>query len=155
MSKIKKTLLIIGILFIVIQLIQPTRNNDNWKVLPSDITKVYVVPDSILDIFKNSCYDCHSNNTRYPWYSYIQPGGWWLAHHIKQGKLDLNFSEFGDYTKRKQQNKLRAIMSSVDSGSMPIPAYTILHSDAKLTKAQKTLINDWVNNLKDSLSKTN
>ncbi len=151
----KKVLLGLLIGFVAIQFIQPAHNNNNGQVLPTDITKLYAVPDRVVDILKNACYDCHSNNTRYPWYYYIQPGGWWMASHIKKGKADLNFSEFGRYSKRKQQNKFRSIGKSLDEGTMPIGAYTIIHTDAKLTKDQKALVTEWVNKTRDSLSKTN
>ena len=145
MSWIKKVLLALLVVFIVIQFIQPTHNNNKGQVLTTDITNTLQVPDSILDILKNSCYDCHSNNTRYPWYSYIQPGGWWLASHIRKGKADLNFNDFGGYSKRKQQNKLRSIGKTIEDETMPIPVYIILHADAKLTKDQKALVLDWIN----------
>ncbi len=155
MRLVKKILLVILIVFVAIQFIQPAHNNNNGQVLPTDITKIVPVPDRVVDIFKNSCYDCHSNNTRYPWYSYIQPGGWWMASHIKKGKADLNFNEFGSYSNRKQQNKLRSIAESIEDGSMPIPAYTIIHTDAKLSKDQKKLVLDWTSKTKDSLSLNN
>ena len=90
-----------------------------------------------MDVFKNSCYDCHSNNTRYPWYVNIQPMGWVMARHIKKGKENLNFSEFGTYSKRKQANKLRAIATSIKDGSMPLSSYTIMHTDAKLCEEEE------------------
>ncbi|MGI8634006.1 MAG: heme-binding domain-containing protein [Segetibacter sp.] len=74
---------------------------------------------------------------------------------MEEGKQNLNFSEFGRYSKRKQQNKLRSIAKSVEDETMPIGAYTILHGDAKLSKDKKELIVDWVNRTRDSLSKTN
>lgn len=109
------------------------------------------VPENVLGILKNSCYDCHSNNTRYPWYVNIQPLGWLMANHIKDGKADLNFSEFGTYSKRKQANKLRAIAESIKEGSMPISSYTIMHAEAKLNEENKKLIMDWVSHTKDSM----
>lgn len=154
MSWKKKILFGLLIVFVAIQFIQPAHNTST-QILPMDITKLYPLPEQVGAVLKNACYDCHSNNTRYPWYSSIEPGGWWMASHIKNGKTDLNFSEFGSYSKRKQQNKFRSIAKSIDEGSMPIGAYTIIHTDAKLTTDQKALITDWANKMKDSLSKTN
>ncbi len=154
MSWKKNIFLGLLIIFITIQFIQASHNS-NTQVLPTDITNQYPIPEGVTAILKNSCYDCHSNNTRYPWYSYIQPGGWWMASHIKNGKADLNFSEFGSYSKRKQQNKFRSIAKSIDEGSMPIGAYTIIHTNAKLKKDQKTLVTDWANRTRDSITKTN
>jgi len=154
MGLFKKILLVILIVFIAIQFIIPARNTSG-QVLPTDITKTVNIPDKVLDVFKNSCYDCHSNNTRYPWYVNIQPMGWVMASHIKNGKENLNFSEFGSYSKRKQANKLRSIGKRIKDGSMPLPSYTIMHTDAKLSPENKKLITDWVSDTKDSIDKNN
>ena len=150
MKVLKKILLVLLVLFIVIQFIRPARNTSG-QVLPTDITKTVAVPDKVLDILKNSCYDCHSNDTRYPWYVNIQPMGWMMARHVKNGKANLNFSEFGGYSQRKQANKLRAIGMSIMEGSMPISSYTILHTDAKLNPDDKKIISKWASDTKDSL----
>ncbi len=154
MNFFKKIMLVILVVFIAIQFIRPTHNKSG-QVLPTDITKKANVPDKVLDVFKNACYDCHSNNTRYPWYVNIQPMGWIMARHIKEGKENLNFNDFGSYSKRKQANKLRAIAESIKDGSMPISSYTIMHTDAKLTEENKKLISDWVANTRDSMELKN
>ena len=152
MKLYKKILLALLIVFIAIQFIQPA-HNISGQVLPTDITKTVNVPDKVLDIFKNACYDCHSNNTRYPWYVHIQPMGWMMARHIKSGKDNLNFNDFGSYSKRKQANKLRAIETSIKEGAMPLSSYVSMHTDARLSAEDKNLITDWVSVAKDSLSK--
>ena len=154
MNLFKKILLVILIVFIAIQFIIPARNTSG-QVLPTDITKTVNIPDKVLDVFKNSSYDCHSNNTRYPWYVNIQPFGWILAGHIKNGKENLNFSEFGAYSERKQANKLKSIKLRIKDGSMPLPSYTIMHTDAKLSIEDKNLINDWATKTKDSIDAKN
>ncbi|MDQ6756916.1 MAG: heme-binding domain-containing protein [Bacteroidota bacterium] len=150
MRILKKILMGLFIVFIIIQFIRPAHNTSG-QVLPTDITKIINVPGNILSVLKNSCYDCHSNNTRYPWYINIQPMGWIMANHIKDGKANLNFSEFGSYSKRKQANKLRAIAKSINDGSMPISSYTIMHTDAKLSEENKKNITNWVTHTKDSM----
>src|SRR2546430_458063 len=105
MHRKRKWLLIFIVAFILIQFIQPARNK-NGQVLQTDITRIVTVPPTIKAILETACYDCHSNNTRYPWYANIQPGGWWLAKHIRDGKDEINFSEFGSYSPRRQANKL-------------------------------------------------
>ena len=140
--------------FVVIQFIQPTRNKSDM-VLPTDITNTVTVPSKVLNIMKNSCFNCHSNNTRYPWYSFIQPGAWWMASHIRKGKADLNFSEFGVYSNRKQQSKLQAIANSIKDETMPISSYALLHKSVKLTIDDKAIIRSWVDATKDSLSLSN
>jgi hypothetical protein len=154
MSRLKKILLVILIAFIAIQFIQPARN-ESGQVLPTDISKVYNIPDQVQTVIKNACYDCHSNNTNYPWYANIQPVGWILARHIKNGKAELNFSEFGDYSSRKQRSKLNSIAKTIEDGTMPLSSYTLIHKNAILTKEEKALIIDWANTTKDSLSLKN
>lgn len=151
MSRKKKILLAIVGVFIVIQFIRPARNVSK-QVLPTDITKLYAVPDSVQHVLKLACYDCHSNNTYYPWYVNIQPFGWLLAKHIKDGKAELNFSDFGSYPPRKQRNKLQGIANSVRDDDMPIASYTMMHPSARLSSTQKALLMDWALKTKDSLT---
>ncbi|MBA4139838.1 MAG: heme-binding domain-containing protein [Segetibacter sp.] len=153
MSILKKILLVLLLVFIAMQFIRPARNIG--QVGQADIANRLMVPGSVEGILKTSCYDCHSNNTRYPWYANIQPMGWVLANHIKDGKDDLNFNEFGTYTKRRQLSKLKAIGSSVKEGTMPLPSYTLLHQDAILSKEEKTLVTDWATKTRDSLEAKN
>ena len=152
MKRIFKKILIIGlVIFLLMQLYQPARNKDDGVVLPSHITKLYLVPDSVQVIFAATCYDCHSNNTKYPWYSYIQPARFMMEKHIINGKKDLNFSEFGNYSKRRQESKFESIIKQVRSGEMPLTSYTILHKNSRLTAAQKETIINWI----DSIFKSN
>ena len=151
MSRFKKILLAIFIGFIAIQFAQPARNT-NGQVLATDITKVVFVPDSVHTILKRACYDCHSNNTHYPFYAYIQPFGWLLNRHIQDGKKQLNFSEFNSMPKRRQASKLKSIASQIKDEAMPLPQYTLLHKNAILNKTEKDLIINWANTTKDSLA---
>ncbi len=145
MKKIYRRILIIGVVIILLmQFYQPARNKDNGQMLPSHITNLYNVPDNVKIIFANSCYDCHSNNTRYPWYSYIQPARLIMDTHIRNGKKELNFSEFGNYSQRRQESKLESIIKQVKSGEMPLFSYTILHKNAKLTAIEKQTIISWI-----------
>lgn len=142
MNTSKKILLIVLAGFIVIQLIQPARNT-NGQVLPADISKVVFMPENVESLLREACYDCHSNHTRYPWYSYVQPVGWILARHISNGKAELNFSDFGSYSKRRQQSKLKAIADQVKDDEMPLVSYRFMHSEARLSKREKSIIIDW------------
>jgi len=150
MRLFKNILLALFIVFILIQFIRPAPNTSG-QVSPADISKAVIVPDSVADIFKSSCYDCHSNNTRYPWYVNMQPVGWMMARHVNTGKGNLNLNEFAAYSQRKQANKLKAIAASIRDGSMPLASYTILHKDAKLNQHQKDLIINWAIHAKDSV----
>ena len=154
MKYLKKILLAFLILFIGIQFIRPVRN-ESGQVLTTDITNTFNMPDSVLSVLKTSCYDCHSNNTNYPWYSNIQPVAWLLDSDVKNGKDNLNFSDFGSYTKRRQQSKLRSIVSQIQDNKMPISNYTTMHKNAVLTTRNKALITSWLNKTRDSLSSLN
>ena len=121
-------------------------------MLETDISKAVSIPDSVQMILKRACYDCHSNNTIYPFYAYIQPIGWLLNSHIEEGKSQLNFSDFGSLPKRRQASKLKSIANQIKDGAMPLPAYAMLHKNAVLGKTDKDLIINWANNTKDTLS---
>lgn len=146
----KKIGLIILVVLTGIQFIQPARN-ENGQALPSDISRIILIPSNVQLILQTACYDCHSNHTNYPWYTYVQPIGWMLNNHIKDGKKELNFSEFGSYSRRRQLSKLKSIVSQVKDDEMPLASYAMLHRKARLTKEQKALITDWTQNAKDSL----
>ena len=154
MRLIKKIGLVLLFVFIAIQFIQPSRNKSG-QVLPTDITKLFAIPDSVQVILKNACYDCHSNNTNYPWYVNIQPMGSLMARHIRQGKAALNFSEFGSNSTRKQLSKLTGITNSIRDDIMPISSYKWMHKSARLTKDEAALLINWVQQSKDSLAAKN
>ncbi len=150
----RKILLALLIAFAGIQFIQPVRNKSG-RILSTDISKMVAIPDSVQTFLKNACYDCHSNNTNYPWYVKIQPMGWLMAKHIRQGKEVLNFSEFGAYSNRKQQSKLKAIANSIKDNTMPLRSYLLLHRSSKLSLDDKTVLLDWISKTKDSLTLIN
>jgi hypothetical protein len=150
MRRLKKILLGLLIVFIVIQFIQPAHNESNER-LPTDMTKTINTPANVQHILKTACYDCHSNHTNYPWYSRVQPFGWLLANHIKEGKAELNFSEFGSYSRRRQISKLNGVANSIKDGTMPLSSYSLIHKNDRLSKENKTLLIDWATRTKDSL----
>ncbi len=153
MRRAKKILLTLLIVFIAMQFIQPAHNKSE-KVLATDFTKAYSVPDSIQLILKKACYDCHSNSSGYPWYSNIQPVAWMMARHISNGKEKLNFSDFGSYSSRRQISKLKDIANQIKTDEMPIGSYKLMHKNARLSQIEKKLIMDWMNTTADSLSAT-
>jgi len=151
MSLIKKILLVSGVILIAIQFIQPSHNKSD-RLLSTDISKMFIVPDSVQALLKMACYDCHSSNTNYPWYSNIQPGGWFMSNHIKDAKKELNFSEFGSYSLRRQLSKLDGISNSVRDDIMPLRSYKLMHRQAQLSSNEKRIIYKWTEQLIDSLS---
>lgn len=142
MNLTKKVFLGAGLIFVVIQFIQPAKNKTEYA-LSSDISKVLSIPDTIQTILRNACYDCHSNKTNYPFYANIQPAGWLMAYHIKKAKNMLNFSEFGTYSQRRQSSKLDDIDNSIKDEIMPLKSYRIMHKPARLSKDEKSLLIDW------------
>ena len=147
----KRLLITILLLLMLIQLMPKPTKNLSDTLSANDITQKFTVPDTVQSILRASCFDCHSNNTVYPWYSKVQPVAWWLNRHIEEGKRELNFSEFASYPLKRQYRKLSKIKDEVNDGGMPLPSYTIIHRYAKLDESQKNIIANWVNTLQDSL----
>lgn len=144
----------LGIL-IVIVLLQfiPTKKNQTSIVSSNSIEQKYNTPKNVQAILKKACFDCHSNNTVYPWYSHIQPIGFWLNNHINEGKEELNFSEFNSYENKKARKKMEKVISSQEKGWMPLSSYTLIHKDATLTSTEKTIIIDWAKSVQQLLIK--
>ena len=147
---LKRTFQILLLAFIVIQFIRPAKNKSDG-ISANDITKAYPVPENVQAILKSSCYDCHSNNTVYPWYSQIQPVAWWLNNHIQDGKKELNFSEFASYRIGRQYRKLDEVNKQVKEDEMPLESYLWIHKYAKLDDAQKLTLANWVTSVRDSI----
>ncbi len=147
---IKISLTVIGVVFIIIQLV-PRDHNESGVMPANDISKIYAVPVNVGAILKRSCYDCHSNNTDYPFYARIQPMRYLMDGHVRQGKEELNFNDFGTYSSRKQRSKLRAIGESLEEGSMPLSSYTLIHRNAILSKEDEAILMNWVKLINDSL----
>ncbi len=147
---LKKIGLILLLIFIVIQFI-PTNRNLSTQVLKDDFITTFNPPKNIATKLKISCYDCHSNNTYYPWYNKIQPIAWFLENHINEAKKELNFSEFGNYSNRRQKSKLKSIISQIKDNEMPLKSYTIMHKDAIITDKRKKQIIIWIENLKHTI----
>mgnify|MGYP003632617236 FL=1 len=135
---------------IVIQFF-PITLNESDTVPQSDFMVVNQVPATIKNRLQVSCYDCHSNNTDYPWYSKIQPSAWYLEDHIQEGKDELNFNEWAEYSDRRKNSKLRSIISQIEEDKMPLDSYTLIHRDAILSDEDKRMIIDYMTALKDSL----
>lgn len=146
MKTIKIIVLFLLVALLGIQMIPIELNQSN--VVPNeDLLVLYEAPQNIEVIFKTSCYDCHSNNTVYPWYGKIQPFAWVLQDHIENGKEELNFNEFGSYSKRRKKNKLNSIASQIRDGKMPLDSYTFVHRDSKLSEQEEDEVLAWIENL--------
>lgn len=146
---LKKILIGLLVIFVIAQAFRPVKNNSGDKT--KDISVSYVVPEDVKAILAKACNDCHSNNTRYPWYAEVQPAAWWLSDHIKDGKRHMNFNEFDGYRIAKQYKKLEECIKEVKEGDMPLSSYTIIHKDAILTDAEKQTLFNWCEVIRDSI----
>lgn len=149
-SIIKKIAIGVAVLLIIIQFFG-VKENINPLASENSIVQHYDVPDNIQNILKTSCYDCHSNNTNYPWYSKIQPVKWWLANHVNEGKEKLNFDEFYSYSTKRKLHKLDEVIETIKDNEMPLKSYMLIHGDAKLTVNDKSELEAWVKNLKNEI----
>ncbi|WP_432411313.1 heme-binding domain-containing protein [Rasiella sp. SM2506] len=136
--------------FVVIQFI-PVNYNQSETVPQTDFMLVNKVPAAVEKSLQVSCYDCHSNNTQYPWYNKIQPATWYLEDHIKHGKEELNFNEWDTYSDRRKSSKLRSIIKQIENGEMPLDSYTLIHGDAVLSKEQQTEVIKYMTDLKETI----
>ncbi|MCC8407770.1 heme-binding domain-containing protein [Mucilaginibacter sp. UR6-1] len=142
-SAVKMILSMAAVILVVIQFL-PRAHNEGRIVPANDINGVLDVPGNVQVVLKTACYDCHSNNTRYPAYAMIQPVRMMLDRHVAEGKKNLNFNDFATYSARKQNSKLRAIAESLDEGTMPLASYTLIHRNAILSVKEKALLQNWV-----------
>ena len=150
MKIVKIIAVILLVVFVGIQFI-PTKRNQSNVVPETDFMLVNNVPETIQKKLQISCYDCHSNNTQYPWYNMVQPVAWFMQNHIKEGKKELNFNEWADYSDRRKKSKLKSIISQIEDNEMPLDSYTLIHKDAIFSDTEKQEIIEWVTQLKDSI----
>jgi hypothetical protein len=150
MKIVKIIAVVLLVAFVGIQFV-PTERNQSDVVPKTDFMLVNSVPDHIKSKLQTSCYDCHSNNTQYPWYNKVQPIAWFLEDHIKEGKAELNFNEWDSLSNRRKKSKLRSIIKQIESGEMPMASYTLIHREASFSEAEKQELIQWVERLKDSI----
>lgn len=148
LSIIKKILVVLTIALVAIQFFPTTRNISTGAPGPNDITVMYPTPPAVKAILAESCYDCHSDNTRYPWYTNVQPVGWWMQQHVDEGVSKFNFSRFGAYDAKRARKKLEEVIKEMKDGEMPLPSYLITHSQAKLTAIQIQEVVDWADGIR-------
>lgn len=150
MKIIKKILIALLVIFVVLQFIRPEKNQSSLTS-PNDIFASFPASESTQQIVKTACYDCHSNNTVYPWYAEVQPVAWWIADHVNEGKSELNFSDFLSYKTKKADHKLEEVIEMIEKDEMPLKSYTLIHGNAKLSEDQKTEIINWAKGIRSEL----
>jgi len=144
MSKkiLKIVALVLFIGFVVIQFIRPDFTNPPVNAADT-LENSAQLPDNVKQILNRSCADCHSNETKYPWYSKIQPSAWFLKDHIDEGRHELNLSVWNTYEPRRKKRKLDEICEQVESREMPLPSYLWIHGDAKMSDEDIKTLCDW------------
>lgn len=138
----KLALRILGIVFLLAQFVRPPRTNP--PVDPAvDLTAVVAVPADVAELLRASCYDCHSNETAWPWYASVAPSSWLVVRDTNEGRRHLNFSEWGSFPARKVDHKLGELIEMVEERKMPLPVYLPLHPDAKLSDEGRARLVQW------------
>lgn len=150
----KKILIVLLVAFIIIQFFPIDKTNPATND-GMDFLKIKNTPEPIANIIKNSCYDCHSNETEYPFYSNIQPVAWLLKNHIDEGRIELNFSTFATYEPKRQAHKLEEATEYVEQKKMPLESYTLGHQDAKLTDEQRKQLADYFRKVQKEIDTSN
>ena len=149
-----KILKIVGIIVVTIAVILqlfpsklPETNNNN----PNDFLANNQIPDSIALLLKNGCYDCHSNETKYPWYSNVKPAAWLLARDTKVGREHLNLSEWESLSLRKKLKVLNEMSDEVKAKEMPLAPYMLIHKNARFTDSERRQLIQWIDEFSESL----
>ena len=135
---------------IIIQLI-PTRRPEVITTNKNDMVTNNVVPDTVVLLLKNACYDCHSNETKYPWYSYVAPVSWLISRDIRLGREELNFSKWESLSKMDKAKMLEEIVDEIESGAMPMSIYVLMHPEAKLSMSDRDMIMNWADDFGEKL----
>ncbi|OIQ28305.1 MAG: cytochrome C [Bacteroidetes bacterium MedPE-SWsnd-G2] len=147
MKLIKKLLLGLLVVFIIAQFFGPEKNSGELSSLEPFLADTNP-PEDVKILLKETCFDCHSDVTRYPWYSSITPVNYWMADHVKHGKSELNVSKWDAYSVKRKDHKLEEVIELVEEREMPLNSYTWTHSDAKYTDEQIESMVKWAESVR-------
>lgn len=148
---IRYVLLFLLFAFVVIQFIKrPEIVNE--PVTDSDIMLALNVDERIATMLQSACYDCHSNQTRSPWYAHVAPVNWWIADHVEEARDELNFSLWTTFTAKRRDHKLEELVEMVESREMPLPNYVTLHKEADLSDEQIASLVAWANSVRADIA---
>ena len=142
MRIIKKILIVLLILLVIVQFFGPEKNEGSTTSFEAFLTETNP-PNDVAIILKETCFDCHSDVTRYPWYDKITPVNYWLADHVNEGKKEFNISKWDDYSTKKKDHKFKELIKSVEKREMPLESYTYTHKEAKLSDEQIKSVVSW------------
>ena len=150
-SKLKWIAVVIAVTFIGLQFTTPRHTNPSVDATQT-LAATTTVPPEVSDVFARSCNDCHSNQTNWRWYTYVAPVSWFTVGHVRDGREELNFSEWGSYGTRMKETRLKAICAHARGGTMPIASYTFVHRETRLSPGEVTKICEWTDNLRQQLA---
>ena len=142
MKKVVRVVLIScigGLVIAQVAPIPPAENPPVGQEVPANV--------EVRGILRTSCYDCHSNETNWPWYSHVVPSKWFVRKHVVEGRRQLNFSTWGQYSPERAANKMEEVVERIEEGAMPMSSYLRLHGEAVLSKAQQQALLDWARGL--------
>jgi len=141
--RITRWVAIVGVCcFVVSQFFGPAKTNPATDASQAIESRLQLTPP-VAAILERSCNDCHSNKTRWPWYSNVAPLSWFVIDHVNHGRSHLNFSEWGRYSQRDVDGTLKQICQEVKAGAMPLSSYTPLHPGSKLSAEDVKILCDW------------
>jgi len=147
---VKKILLLLLIVFVIAQFFRPEKNQGDTKSIEAFLNETKPNAE-VTHLLKETCFDCHSSVTRYPWYNNITPVNFWLADHVDEGKRELNVSEWSQYSEKKKDHKLKELIEMVEEKEMPLPSYTWTHREANLTNEQIQAMVSWAKSVRATL----
>lgn len=145
-----KILLGLALLLIVLQFFGPDTSVPEFDG-SKDFLLVHQPQQEISAIIQSACYDCHSYQTNYPWYSSIVPVSWWLQDHIDEARDELNLSLWTDYPADRADHKLEEAIELIEAEEMPLPSYTWIHADARLSDQERRKLSAWFTSLREDL----
>ena len=131
------TVIIIIVVFVGVQFVPVNKTNP-------PVTGEIKAPQEVMEILRTSCYDCHSNESKWPWYSNIAPVSWLVVKDVDEGREHINFSEWQSYSEEDKAEDIEEIWEEIEEGEMPLWFYVPLHPEARLSDAQKEIIRKWV-----------
>lgn len=153
MKKIlKRAGLITAVLILLMQVVQPSLQNPT-AAPERNAFATNPPPAKVATLLRAACYDCHSNETKYPWYSQVSPVSWWLVQHIKDGRRHLNFSDWPHDNPRKARSRWQNVRDEIEGGGMPLKSYTLIHRDAILSEADRKELAAWADQQAELLGK--
>lgn len=139
---VKRILMGLAVVLVLIQFIRIDKTNPPLDE-PNDFINLNKPPQQVTTLLKDACYDCHSHETKYPWYTNVAPVSWWIKGHINHGREHLNFSIWGTYEAKKRAHKMEECYEEVEEKHMPLKSYTWVHPEARLTEEQRATLVQW------------